>query len=212
MNYDEIQSTSYGYADRQDSETIDMYDNFLRVVEARVNKLLQVQKQSMRTKLLTVKDQEYYGLPDDFGGLRDIEVSDLSGETRNTLQYLNPEQMNDAASVSQLYRTTDKKNFSGFYTIIANQLQIFPPQDGLVLEIIYYQNINPLTEENDVNWLSNNNPDCYIFGVLTEINAFVKDSGSTSLWNERFTNAINEITKHDKDSRWSGTALTVKIG
>lgn len=212
MNYTEIKETALNYADRQDSEVIDNIDNFLKIVESRVNKLLKVQKQTMRTKVLTVADQEYYGLPDDFGGLRDIEVSDFAGDTRNTLRYLNPEQMNSAASQSDLNRSGNIKSQAGYYTIIANQLQIYPPQDGLVLEIIYYQNIAPLTEASPTNWLSDSNPDCYIFGLLTEINAFVKDAATSGLWDGRFKTALAEITKDDKDTRWSGTPLSIRIG
>ena len=211
MNYTEIKELALNYADRQDLEVINNIDNFMRVVEARESKHIQVQKQSMRTRLLTSADQEYYGLPGDFNGLRDIEIANIDGTSRSTLAYLNPEQMNLATNTDQTI-SIEGENAQGYYTIIANQVQIYPPVSDKLLEIVYYQKIPSLTSTETNNWLSDDNPDSYVFGILVEISSFVKDELAYKLWDTRFRQSLEEISKNDKDSRWSGTPLRVRIG
>lgn len=207
MVYDEIVALALSYADREDEEVTSKIDSFIKIVEARVNRKLRVFDMSVRATLPLVEDQEYYGLPPDFGGLRDIEIVASPDSGRQTLKYMSPEQLNNQQRASK----TGQLQGQIYYTLVARQLQIFPPRTG-TLEIIYYQKLIPLTESAPDNWLSFNNPDGYIFGILTEISAFVKDKEATALWNGRYVDTIAEIELEDADNRWSGTALEVRVG
>ncbi len=210
VNYTEIVRVALSYSDRgTDVELSSRIDDFLRIVESRVDRVIKVQKMAIRTLLTTVKGQEYYGLPEDFAGLRDIEIRDpdvdgVSSSCRTTLAYMSPEQMNVHSSI--------KGDKNEFYTIIANQLQINPTQDGKILELVYYRKLVNLSPAEQINWLSNDNPDVYIFGLMVEISAFVKNAGATELWNGRFKEALGEIDVDDSLSRWSGTALQMRVG
>lgn len=208
MNYTEIVNLALAYSDRKDAEVSGNMDSFLRVVEARANRFLRTGDMAVRTLLAMNEDSEYYTLPEDFNGLRDIEVKESQGsKSRCTLKYMSPEQMNDKAgqesnSGSQVY-----------YTLIAGQIQVCPVQPtGYILEIVYYRRIIPLTEIAASNWLSDIHPDCYVYGLMVEISAFVKDKESTALWDMRFKEALDEIQTDDGDSRWSGTSLQTRIG
>ena len=211
MNYLEVKEIALSYSDREsDAELPAKIDSFLRIVEARVDRVLKVQRMTVRTLLTTVAGQEYYGLPSDFAGLRDIEVRSadtVDGEARDrvTLEYLSPEQMNSATGIP-----ASQSNI--YYTIIANQLQISPPQDSNVLELVYYRKLPNLTENDNTNWLSEDNPDTYVFGLMVEISAFVKNEQSTALWDARFKESLAEIDLDDSKSRWSGTALQMRNG
>lgn len=208
MNYSEIITTALSYSDRvSDTEVSARIDMFLRMVESRTNRLLMVQKMSIRAYLDTVEGAEYYTLPSDFNGIRDIEIRDsLDSSNRVTLQYISPEQMNAAS--------TNSNNLQNiYYTIIANQIQIMPIQPAdKVLEVIYYRGISPLSSASITNWLSNYFPDVYLFGLLTEISAFVKDIPSTQMWDSRYKEAVADIDNNDYRTRWSGTALQMRIG
>ena len=204
MNYTEIVDLALSYSDREDIEVANRMDNFLRMVESRVNRVLKTGRMTNRATIPTVEDQEYYGLPADFLGMRDIEIrTSANSRDRVTLQYRSPEQMNDDARYSST---------SPSYTIIAQQLQIFPPQADKLLEIVYHQFVPKLTPEAPSNWLSEINPDAYVFGLLVEINSFVKDAETATLWDARFNGTMKEIESEDRKSRWSGTALTTRVG
>ena len=201
MNYTEIVDTALGYADRTDTEVTDRMDDFLRIVEARANRPLNTQKMVSRVTIDSITDQEYYGLPSDFDGLRDIEVrSTVAGTV--TPKYHSPEQMNNRAGGS----------FSDIaYAIIDDQLRLQPAQEDAVIELVYYQNLTELSTGAPNNWLSDLYPDCYIFGLLVEINAFVKDAETAGMWDTRFKESIAAIKSNDRDSRWSGTALQMRV-
>lgn len=205
MNYTEIITTALAYSDSDDIEVAANLDNFIKVVEARVNRALDVRKMATRATITTIEDTEYYGLPYDFIGLRDIEIYDPESATsRITAKYLNPEQMNAMASATITGQA--------YYTIIADQLQILPTSSAKTLEIVYYQRVPNLNETNPVNWLATDNPDAYIFGIMVEINSFVKDAESASMWDSRFLSSVDEIKTDDGLSRWSGTPMQVRLG
>lgn len=205
MNYDEIKALALSYSDRQDNEVIDRMDDFFRITEARMNRILKVQKQVIRTSILTVDDEEYYGLPVDFAGLRDIELYPVDApENRTTLQYLSPEQMNNVSSNGDVAKI--------YYNIIANQLHVLPIKEDSQIEIAYYRNITPLKDNNPENWMSIDNPDTYLYGLMVEISSFVKSAEAKAIWDERFKESMVDINQEDGSIRWSGTALQTRLG
>jgi hypothetical protein len=98
-----------------------------------------------------------------------------------------------------------------YYTIIAGQIQIAPPADDQILEIIYYQRLPPLESDDDTNWLTEKNCDAYIFGLCCEISAFAKDALLFEGYKARFAEALMDITQEDQITRWSGPALRVQV-
>ena len=207
MNYEEIKALAISYSDRNDVEITANIDNFIRVAESRINRALKTQQMETRVSIPTIAEQEYYDLPVGFGGLRDIEIRATEDDRkRYTLAYISPEQMNNRSSHS------DDGTYKIYYTIIANQIQIMPPQDGKIMELVYYKLITALDGTNTTNWISDTYPDLYLFGILVEITSFVKDDVASSLWSDRFTSTLNEITLDDDKTSWSGTSLQSRLG
>lgn len=204
MDYTEIKTTALGYSDREDAETISNMDRFLRIVESRVNRRLRVRKMSVRATVPLLEDQEHYGLPEDFAGFRDVKVYDPdTPKTKVTLNYLIPNQMNALSGIEDV---------GDYYTIVADQIQILPPKKDWLMEILYYQRLLPLSTTNKETWLSRLNPDVYVFGLLVEISSFTKDSEAKKAWDDRFKESVVDLVLEDKDDRWSGTPLTIKLG
>jgi hypothetical protein len=144
-------------------------------------------------------DTEYYALPSDFAGLRAIFT--VVETERKNFDYVTPEKMN-------VHITNNLNEY--VYTIMGNSLQIHPTFDDTILQIMYYQRITPLTSINDTNWLSNYAPDAYIFGVLCEINYFVKDAQTANIWETRFNLIIDDIDLEDAKDRWSGPPPVIR--
>jgi len=204
MNYETIKALALSYADRKDQGVIDRMDDFLRVVEARVNRRIRVGNSTKRATMDVDSSELYVGLPADFAGMRDIQVvpSDASGSAVSP-EYVSPKTMNDT-----LFLGTGKL----VYTIIAGQIQISPLADDSQIEIVYYAGLPPLTAPNPTTWLSDLNPDVYIFGLCTEINAYVKDAQAGSTWDARFKEELDNISMHDAADRWSGAPLQIQLG
>jgi len=211
MNYSEIVALGLSYSDRDDIETANRVDDFLRVVESRVNKKLKTQKMGSRTALPIVLNQTEYDLPADFSGLREIKVVD--GDRQRTMQLVTPEFM---ASVKDepgaSFAVTDPSFATSYYAIIADKLNIYPPQNPSgTLDLVYYKRVPALTSAAPNNWLSDDNPECYTFGLVVEISAFAKDAEATGIWDGRFKESMQDIHMDDQVSRWGGTPMALRI-
>ena len=205
MNFKEIKEAAQAYVDRYDQELQDMFPAFTKVVESKINTALKTGEQSVRGQIWLERDQEYYGLPSDWGGFRDVEVIQDGRKVGRTLTYLAPEEMN------KLNRRDQARKRHNYYTVIANQIQVAPPTDNEVLEVVYYQRLPALINDDDSNWLAEKNPDAYVFGLCAEMAAFAKDDVSFQVYDMRFKETLGQITQDDQVTRWSGPALMVQV-
>ena len=207
MNYKEIVTAAQAYTDRYDDELVSAMPAFTRVIEGKINNALRTGDQSVRAQIWLQRGEEYYTLPCDWGGARDVEILHDGQQHGRTLVYLAPEEMN------KLSRQNDSsaRGRHNYYTIIAGQIQIAPPADNEVLEVVYYQRLPALMNDGDSNWLTEKNPDAYIFGLCAEISAFAKDEMAFASYQQRFMDSLMDITMEDQVTRWSGPALRVQI-
>ena len=74
----------------------------------------------------------------------------------------------------------------------------------------YYRKVPDLKSGAPNNWVSDDYPDLYIFGVRMEIAAFVKNMESQVLWEGRFDKIIAEMVEEDDDIRWSGEPMQMR--
>ena len=213
MDYQTVIDVSLGYADRADSVPIaSNMDNFLRVVESRVNRALLTQK--MSTTAYTPIDTtalypNRYPLPEDFLSERSIRITQQELLTySSTLSLVNPEQMANLRNNNSAYAA---------YCIISGYIEIWPvpvntDTSTYILEINYFRRVPALSPATVNNWLSDTNPDCYVFGLLTEINSFAKDGEAAMLWDTRFKQALDEITLLNERATYSGNPIYTKVG
>ena len=207
MNYKEIVDAAKAYTDRYDEELVSAMPAFIKVVEGKINNALRTGDQSVRAQIWLEREQEYYTLPCDWGGARDVEILHEGRQHGRTLVYLAPEEMNKL----KRERDSSVRGRHNYYTIIAGQIQVAPPTENERLEIVYYQRLPQLEGDSDSNWLTEKNPDAYIFGLCTEISAFAKDATSYETYKIRFSEAMMDITMEDQVTRWSGPALRVQV-
>lgn len=211
MNYTEINAAAYGYADRvNDTESVAMYDSFLSIVEGRVNRYLKTMDMSIRLSIPSVDDQLIYSLPTDFRGLRDIQVlgATPSGNDKSiTAELKSPAMVSEYSN-----RTGEIYSDKIYYSIEEGKLRIEPQLTNRTIDLLYYQKVPALTSSNITNWLGDEYPDCYVFGILVEISAFAKDAEAGNVWDSRFQQALDQIKDNDKEERWgSGAPIQIRI-
>lgn len=203
MNYQQIIELALSYSDRTDSDITNRMGDFVDIVEARLNRSLRVGQMATQTLVVPEDDQTVFGLPVNYGGMRSISVQSKDGTGNTTAEYVTPDQMN-------LVENAGTAVSGLFYTMLANEIQIYPPQNDKVLSVIYYKRLDGINDVEDTNWISDRYPDCYVFGLLVEIESFVKNPAGADLWNQRFQAAVGEIEQEDQLDRWSGTPLTIR--
>lgn len=208
MNYDEIVLSGKAYADRHDIEVDENFDTFIIFAEARMNRVLKTREQTARVFTPAVENASYYPLPPDYRGMRDVQVNSALPNQDHSVQvmdYISPYEFNIQSG----------KVYGGraYYTIIDNQIQIYPCQAiGSSIEMIYYQKIPHLSEGDPNNWMSDEHPDIYLSGVMAEIELFVKNHDIATLWINRMLGGIEELDASDTTERWSGAPLRMRVG
>lgn len=216
MNYTELVAAAVAYADRQDLEVEQNIDTFIVMVESRINRLLKVRKQTARAFAPTVDGQEYYCLPGDYAGMRDIQLnSAISTSPHKVTQYhyLSPEQMNIKRGAP---------DGGQYYTVIADKLQVSPcPPAGMSIEMVYYQRLptiipqtidEVLEDPTKENWMSLDHPDIYVAGMTGQIERFAKNYEVSNQWFSDMGALVEELDYADDLERWAGQALVTRAG
>jgi hypothetical protein len=88
------------------------------------------------------------------------------------------------------------------FTIEGGTLRIMP-QDPTPLKFLYYQQI-PALQANTTNCLMTAHPDLYLFGALTEAQAYAVNAETAALWKARRDELFDEIEKLGGKSRGAG--------
>jgi len=208
MNYTELRAASIAYADRYDTEVSGNIDTYVIMTEARINRLLKTRKQSARAYILGVDGKEYYPLPPDWAGMRNLKITNpnpiTTGYSEDPMSLLDPTSF-------ELHKKSSSKD--GAYCIIDNQIQVYPLiAEGCSMEMVYFQRVPNLNAIDDTNWLSTDNPDIYLAGMTAEISLFAKDYSAADGWYERLATAVGELENVDWVERWSGDPLQIRLG
>lgn len=202
MNYTQIVNAALAYMDREDIQTLDNMNGFIAIFEARINRYIKTRSMSIRAQF-QANGEEYYSLPYDFSGMRDIKI--IGDFTEESIAPIPKSKM----------AALDSNNGDGsgkhFYCITADQFEVKPLVDGETIEIVYYQMVPPLTSEKSSNWLTDKYPDVYVMGICVEIATYMKDTDAIGLYNSRYKEARDEINIHDDNEVWSGPPMHVGV-
>lgn len=187
------------YSDRFDADVDVALPKLCALAEGRISRMIRISEMSEPWTTDIVDGREYYELPHDFAGIRNIQYVFESG-SKVSPQYVNPEQANRAMSDGNHY-----------YTIMTDRLRLAPPVsgDGYIL-LAYYQRIPPLVGDGDSNWMLAKYPDVYISALMAEIETFVKNDERHLMWLAKLDKSFSELTTKDQHDRWSGHSLTIK--
>ena len=208
MNYYEIIETSKAYADRHsDTEIEANLDYFIILVEARINRLLKTRNQTSKTIADAIDLSELYTLPADYRGMRLVKAHNGSIQTYTSTAIY------EYCSAEEFERR--KKNLMRVpcYSLEGSEMRIFPTiPEGHILEITYFQKVPPLNKVQSQNWMSEQNPDIYISGMMSEIEAFTKNYEVSKTWDSKLTRSIEEISNSDLDEQHSSKPMQIKLG
>jgi hypothetical protein len=206
MNLLEIKTSVLGYADRYDTEVANHFLSWVPIVEGRINSVLTTRLSLKDVVIPVVSTNSLFALPSDLLFLKQVKIVYASG-LEIVLQYVSEEYLNNvlAAGMSKPYYTVTNKSI---------QLAIQLTGDGTEdIYLRYEQQLPPLVATDDSNWLAMSCPQVYIFGLLVELYAFVKDAEAAAAWDARFQKELDNIENTDYRTQWSGiTTLQQKLG
>ena len=173
--------------------------DFVRMAEARMNRVLNVW--NMETRSDAVTSGEYLALPVDFDGLRSIFV--IGSPNVPLIQM-------ESGDMRRFYSNTATGKPQA-YALSGGQIQFAPiPNAAYSLEIIYIRDLPPLATAG-TNWLLTNHPDCYLYGVLMAAEMRGWNDARLPMLKAAFDTAIKEIADDSDDLRWGAEPLFPRI-
>lgn len=204
MNLATIEQAVKSYADRYDDEAAAAFPLWVPIVEGRINSVLSTRLSLKDAVIPVVDDSREFVLPADTLFLKQVIL--LQNESEVVLQYVG----------EQILIGLVKPNIlRPYYTVTNKKIRIAldVKGDGTEELRLRYEQIVPPLLDVDENWLSIANPDVYVFGLLTELNAFVKDAEAAAAWDARFKESLDNIENTDYRTQWSGiTTLVQRVG
>ena len=71
------------------------------------------------------------------------------------------------------------------------------PDQNYTFEVLYYERIQPLSSENQTNWLTRNAPNAMLYGTLLQAMPFLKNDQRV-IFQQKYTEAITALSNEDK--------------
>ena len=196
-NYTELQASVADFLNRGDLTSV--IPDFVTMTEAEFNRVLRVRDMTVRTQAPI--DSQYVKLPDDFLGMRNI---DLLTDPVTPMSYKNLQNLD-------IHRASFATGKPIYYSIMQNNIEFAPAPDGAyTIEIVYYQKI-PELSVNSTNWLLTNHPDAYLYGTLMHSAPYLQADERVGLWAGKYAQIIQQITSSDEKAKFSGSTPAISF-
>lgn len=201
------------YADLQDAiadwlinrtDLVTQIPWFIRMAEASFNRKLRTRQMINRSRVTAAA--RYVKLPSDWRKAWNIQrVVD-----NYPLTYLSPAEMDKKRH--ELTESGDTSTDTAtYYSFFGETLELLPSPsatDKVDIEMLYYAQVRPLSDEDPVNWLLTAHPDLYLYGALVHTAPFLKEDERIPVWEKLFLEALAEANAEDADAKRSGAPMT----
>jgi hypothetical protein len=151
-----------------------------------------------------INEGGYFEVPGDFLEMK--TVSYISGDTATILDRKTISEVDSLANYNDTSDGTPKIfGRAGEYFRLA-------PWSGEVGErvtLYYYAALPPLNEGNPTNWFSEFAPTVLIYGALSELSDYSRDTEGSQLWKARFTEEVNILQAVEDKAQWTGSTLAI---
>jgi hypothetical protein len=189
-NYTDLQAGIANWLQRADLAAI--VPDFVTLFEACANRRLRVRQQEATAELMPAAG--VVALPGDYLAWRRLT---WTGSPRRELSYVEPSWLQGAYPDAPV-------DIPAVFTIEGGNILTMPiDPTGTALELVYFQQIPPLAA-NATNWLMSAHPDLYLFGALTEAQAYAVNADAAALWKGRRDELFGEVEQLSNKTRGAG--------
>ena len=198
-NYSELKTSIANFLARDDLTT--QIPDFISLAESRMSREMNARSQEKRATATLVSGDAYVSLPTD---LRSIRLVKLNTSPKEVLEYYTP------AKLDELY-ASNAQGKPRAYTIIGGEIKFAPePDSSYTAEIVYQEGVPDLSDSNSINEILTRHPDAYLYGSLAAASVYLMDDQKTTVYEQLFTRAIDEVKREEERSKQAGSALQMK--
>jgi len=198
-NYTELQASIANFLARDDLTA--QIPDFISLAEARMAREMQARSQEKRATATLTAGDAFVSLPTD---LRSIRLVKLNTAPTEVLEYYTPTRVNE------IYANNSEGKPKG-YTIIGGEIKFAPtPDANYTAEIVYSEGVPDLSDSNLVNIILTRHPDAYLYGALAAASVYLMDDQKTTVYEQLFTRALDEIKREEERGKQAGSGLFMK--
>ena len=199
-NYSELKTSIADFLNRDDLTSV--IPTFIALAEAQINR--DVRHWKMEKRVTGALDSEYSQLPTDW--LETIQVH-ITGSGTYPLQLASRDAIADKRSARN-----DTSGRPKFYTHADSSLELFPtPDASYTIELLYYAEVEALSDLVPVTWLLQDAADVYLYGALIHSAPYLQEDGRAGVWAQMYSAAVQKLNQASEKGRMSGSGLTMKV-
>ena len=191
--YSDLKTAIANFLARDDLTT--QIPDFIRLAEARMSRELDTRSMEKRATATTVAGDGFISLPTD---LREIRNVQLNTDPVKTLEYYTMQMLNTH------YSGQGQGKPKG-YSIVGVEIALKPiPDAAYILEIVYGESLDALSDTNTNNTILTRHPDAYLYGSLMNAYTFLMDETRATQYDTLFSRIMREIILDTEKARYGG--------
>lgn len=98
------------------------------------------------------------------------------------------------------------------YSLTGGEIELYPtPDQSYSLEMVYYGEIEALSDSNTTNWLLQYAPDVYLYAVLAQTAPYLQADERLAVWGSLYQAALDKLNRSSAKATASGTNLKMTI-
>ena len=196
MNYSKLKEVIADWANRGDLES--QIPVFIELTEARLKRDLR-DKVRMTQRAEAMVYGEYFPLPCNW-----VETVKVIADGRIL-------RLADSFNIERVELYSGPK----YYRHSGDQLQLLPAtdvseSDPIRFEMEYLEFPEPLSEQNQSNWVLNTYPDLYIYGAMLQVAPYLQDDARIQIWERAYGEAVSAANVASVKAAGSGSALRLQ--
>jgi len=99
-----------------------------------------------------------------------------------------------------------------YYCHADSSLELYPTPDAdYVIELLYFQKVESLSDSTPSNWLLIDAPDIYLYASLIHSSPYLQEDGRAGTWAQLYGAAVQKLNEASERSRMSGSGLQMKV-
>lgn len=154
-------------------------------------------EQDIRTNLQTLELEDMY----------EADIEDGSVELPSDYQKSRVVMVNDVPLTQTDPQSFFENKYNNNFTTIGNKMYFGGGVQGNRVKILYVKFLDGLSATNGENAITKWYPNLYIFGLLREASYYINDKERASVYEQRFTDALDLAGIQEDHKRYSGSRL-----
>ena len=190
MTYDNLSSNVLQYLERKDASTVEQIPNFIMLAEFEIAEMMKSLGQQAVAESTMAAGNSIIPKPARWRKTTSFNIT-VNGKKQPVLlrkyEYLINYSSGATTGTPLYYADYDYDNWLVSPT----------PDLAYPFEVLYYERIQPLSTENQTNWLTRNAPNAMLYGTLLQAMPFLKNDQRV-IFQQKYTEAITALTNEDK--------------